>query len=137
LSTLLRLIFLVPLGYVAACIAAALMMAFTLFGYQSDDPAFVIPFTASVFILLFWTGAVAFAPAVLAIVLAEIFAWRSVLYYLLVGGAIALLADQVAETHGRFEFADQRIAIFLAAGFVGGFAYWLIAGQGAGVKPDA
>jgi hypothetical protein len=126
----------VPLGYVAACVAAALMMSFTLFGYQSGDPTFVIPFTASVFIILFWTGAVAFAPAVLAIVLAEIFAWRSVIYFLLVGGAIALLADQFAEIHGRFEFADRRLAIFLAAGFVGGFVYWLIAGQGAGVRPS-
>lgn len=123
-----------PLGYVAACVAAALMLAFTLFGYQSDDPIFVASFTASVFILLFWTGAVAFAPAVLAIVLAEIFGWRSVLYYLLVGGAVALFADQFAEMHGRFEFADRRVAIFLAAGFVGGFAYWLIAGQSAGIR---
>jgi hypothetical protein len=111
------------------------MMAFTLFGYESD-PVFVVSFTASVFILVFWTGAVAFAPAVLAIVLAEIFAWRSVLYYLLVGGAIGLLSDQFAGQYGRFEFVDRRIAIFLAAGFVGGFTYWLIAGQSAGARPN-
>jgi hypothetical protein len=127
----------VPVGYVAACVAAALMMAFTLFGYQSDDPVFITSFSVSVFILLFWTGSVAFAPAVLAIVLAEIFAWRSVLYYLLVGGAIGLLSDQFADRYGRFEFADRRIAIFLAAGFVGGFVYWFIAGHGAGARPKA
>jgi len=124
----------VPLGYIAACVAAGLIMALALFGTGSD-PEFVSYFIASVAIMTFWAGSVAFVPMAIVIVLAEAFAWRSMIFYLLVGGSIGLAGDQIAAQYGLLEFTDQRLAILLAAGFVGGFAYWLIAGRLSGVTP--
>lgn len=106
-------------------------MALSLFGFESDAE-FLIPFIATVTVTTMWTGAVAILPAVIAIVLAEAFAWRSVLYYFLAGGLIALIADQASDLVIAPGFPGRRMVIMLAAGFVGGFVYWVIAGQRAG-----
>jgi hypothetical protein len=134
-TALLRLLFLVPLGYIAACVAAGFMMAFGLFGYE-PDPESQFFFTASVVVWTFWAGAVAFVPAILAIVLAEVFGWRSILYWLAVGGGIALVTERVADRYHSLDFADRRTVVMLAAGFVAGFAYWLIAGRLAGTGSE-
>jgi hypothetical protein len=140
-TALLRLLFLVPIGYIAAIVAAGFMMAFGLFGYD-QDPEVIGYFVASVIIWTFWAGALAFVPAIIAIVLAEAFGWRSILYYLAVGGGIALFGERLVDHYHSLDFADQRTVVMLAAGFVGGFAYWLIAGRLAGtgsepVTPDS
>jgi hypothetical protein len=106
-------------------------MALSLFGFESDAE-FLIPFFATVKVTTMWTGAIAILPAVVAIVLAEAFAWRSVLYYFLSGGLIALIADQASDLVIAPGFPGRRMVIMLAAGFVGGFVYWAIAGQRAG-----
>lgn len=126
-----RLLFLAPLGFILACIAAATTMALSLFGFESDAE-FLIPFFATVTVTTLWTGAIAILPAVIAIALAEAFAWRSVLYYFLAGGLIALIADQASDLVIAPGFPGRRLVIMLAAGFVGGFVYWAIAGQRAG-----
>ncbi len=136
MTTLLRLLILVPLGYIAACIAAGFMAAFGLFGYE-PDPEHQVFFTASVIVWTFWVGAIAFVPALIAIVLGEAFAWRSILYWLAVGGGIGLLAGGFFDRYQSLDFTDRRTVVMLAAGFVGGFAYWLIAGRLAGVEPVA
>jgi hypothetical protein len=133
-TTLLRLLFLVPIGYIAAIVAAGFMMAFGLFGYE-PDPEHQFFFTASVVVWTFWAGAVAFVPAIIAIILAETFGWRSILYWLAVGGGIGLVADRF-DRYGSFDFSDQRTIVLLAAGFVAGFAYWLIAGRLAGTGSE-
>ena len=135
MTTLLRLLFLVPIGYIAAIVAAGFMMAFGLFGYE-PDPEHQFFFTASVVVWTFWAGAVAFVPAIVAIVLAEAFGWRSILYWLAVGGGIGLVAERVAGRYHSLDFADRRTIVLLAAGFVGGFAYWLIVGRLAGTGSE-
>jgi hypothetical protein len=134
-ATLLRLLFLVPLGYIAAIVAAGLMLAFGLFGYE-PDPEHRFFFTASVVVWTFWAGAAAFVPAIVAIVLAEAFGWRSILYWLAIGGGIGLVAERVAGRYHSLDFSDRRTVVLLAAGFVGGFAYWLIAGRLAGTGSE-
>ena len=68
--------------------------------------------------------------AFIFIVLAELFGWRSVFVYLAAGGAFGLLASGIRGV--IWDMPDDRL-LLLAAGFVGGLAYWLIAGRLAGL----
>jgi hypothetical protein len=106
-------------------------MALSLFGFE-PDAEFLIPFFATVTVTTMWTGAIAILPGIIAIALAEAFAWRSVLYYFLAGGLIALIADQASVLVIAPGFPGRRLVITLAAGFVGGFVYWAIAGRRVG-----
>lgn len=120
-----------PLAYVAAVIAAGLVVAYRLFGPGLDGEAIDF-FAGSVIGVSLMAGAVSFVPALVAVVLAEAFAWRSAFTYLAVGGAIGFAAGRLAGFAGPAELAGHRPALSLAAGFVGGFVYWAIAGRRAG-----
>ena len=121
-----------PLGFIAACVAAGVMATFGVFGLEYFDVEVTGYYVASMIMMTFWAGTIAFLPAAGAIVLAEAFAWRSILYYLLVGGAIGAIGVHLTEQSGALDFADRPYVTLLAAGFVGGFVYWLIAGRLAG-----
>ena len=126
MSDLLRLLFLVPLGYILAVIAAGLTIVFGWTGFDVD-PGYA-PFLIGPSVgMIIYTGGAAFLPAVVAITVAELFGWRSVFFYLAVGGAIGLVAQSVMG-----DPANPQV-LFPAAGFVGAFVYWLIAGRLAGV----
>lgn len=94
--------------------------------------------TAEVFGFVFFAGAVAPAltgvPALLAVAAGEVLRIRSWLYYVLAGGAavaaIPLLAAPQASDLPALPSADYML-LFAAAGFAGGFIYWLLAGQSA------
>jgi hypothetical protein len=93
---------------------------------------------APVFGMVLFVGAVTPAltvlPAALAAIIGEALRIRSWMYYVLAGGAamaaIPILAAPQAD-HLPAIPAGQYMTIFAAAGFVGGFAYWLLAGRNA------
>ena len=130
MADFLRLLFLVPLGYIAAVIAAALTILAGWYGHDAGAISSDVVATGAVIGVGFWVvvevGALAAVPALIAIVLAELFRWRSVFFYLAVGGGLGLLATPL---HGT----DGGQLLLPAAGFVGGFAYWFVAGRLAGV----
>ena len=133
MADLLRLLFLVPLGFIGAVIAATLTIVAGWYGHQAGDVVANAEATGFVltvaFLVMVRVGALAVLPAVLAIALAEMFRWRSLFFYLAVGGALGLLVDTL---HGiQWATVDDRL-LLPAAGFVGGLAYWLIAGRLAG-----
>ena len=75
-------------------------------------------------------------PALLVVALAEGFAWRSVLLYAALGGALALALSygiDFARRHQptRTYFARER-EVLAASGIAGGLVYWLFAGRTAG-----
>ena len=80
------------------------------------------------------TPALTVLPAALAAIIGEALRIRSWMYYVLAGGAamaaIPILAAPPAD-HLPAIPAGQYMTIFAAAGFVGGFAYWLLAGRNA------
>lgn len=136
-----RLLFLAPFGFICAAIAAAATLVLGFFDFENHADLFV-PFIITVGVTTVWTATVAILPATIAIAVAEAFAWRSVLYYFLAGSIIALVAEQVSGLVIEPTFPGQRLAVMLAAGFIGGFVYWAIAGRRAGdwgtpVKPPA
>jgi hypothetical protein len=139
LSEFLRLLFLVPLGYIAAVVAAATVLVFSAYGFpQRGMAAFFIPAIVST---VFYTGGASFVPAGLAILVSELFRLRSVFYFLLVGGAVGLVSQQLALMMNLFVAFHARPVAFPAAGFVGAYVYWLIAvlpaDPGLPAKPDA
>lgn len=71
-------------------------------------------------------------PAAIAAIVGEALRIRSWMYYVLAGGAamaaIPVLASPPANRVPALP-AGQYMTIFAAAGFVGGFVYWLLAGR--------
>jgi hypothetical protein len=130
-SAVLRLLVLVPIGFVLAVVAAGLTVAIGPFGLNpsADGLGWLIVFTT-------WTalyaGGFAFMPWLIAVVFAEGFGFRSVFYWFAVGGGIGVAAHAFTDFVGYTGEGGSGLPLYLAAGFVGGFAYWLIAGRTSG-----
>lgn len=91
---------------------------------------------SDIFGALFFTGAVAPAltavPALAAMLLGELMRIRSGLYYTLAGGAAMAAIPLLAGPRGSevpATPAPSYMTLFAAAGFLGGFIYWLLAGR--------
>jgi len=86
------------------------------------------------------TATIAFVPLLFAIALAEGFAVRSLLVYVLLGAAILLLAGYGAGLGPTGEesidhpppLVSRETELTAVAGMVFGFVYWAIAGRAAG-----
>jgi hypothetical protein len=138
---LLTRLILIPLAFVAALIAAACVAAAIVFirAYPpvADDPAalgitFWVIFEDFIIFGRF-VGRAVFFPAVIAIVAAEIFAIRSVLYFC---GA-ALVCAYVASINlapDVLSSLPSEPAIAGAAALAGGVVYWLLCGAWSGIR---
>ena len=140
MSTLLRILFLVPLGYVLAIVAAATTAALAewlrAYGPVADDPA-ALGMTGMVvmldwFILMIFVGTAAAIPSLIVIGAAEAFGIKSALYFCGAGLAVAFVTSLAIDTSGIPPFMTEP-AIAGAAGLAGGLVYWLVAGQWSGL----
>lgn len=131
MTALLRILILDPLAWVAACIAFGVTVAFAAFGAQSE-PQMVGLSVGFATGMTLTAGVFSFLPALVAILLAEAFGWRSVFYWLAVGGGIGLAGHGLTGFLDTPGWGDDRLLAVLGAGFVGGLVYWLIAGRLAG-----
>jgi hypothetical protein len=99
-----------------------------------DDPLLRHEGAASVFGMVLFASTVAPAltvlPAAIAAVAGEALRLRSWMYYVLAGG-VALAAIPVLAPPEPNLPTGEYMTIFAAAGFVGGFVYWLLAGRNA------
>ena len=134
-------------GYIWACIAAALVLAlgtltpqwdyfFNAFGVQSpqaQSAAMWVVVAIGAFIIF----VVGFLPTLLVIVITEGLALRSSIVYGVIGAALALAMGFGLDFAGYSAAAGVDIArereVFAAAGIAGGLVYWLFAGRKAGV----
>jgi hypothetical protein len=124
------LLILVPVAYIVAVIVASAVIVIGVLGPYDGDIA------ASFVLAMFWMtismcGA-SVGPTAIIVILAEVFSIRSVFVYLALGGLLGLILQQFLGFHGSADLLERRYVLFPAAGFVGGFAYWLIAGRFAG-----
>jgi hypothetical protein len=130
---LLRILVLISAGYVLACLAAGAFLVLAVIG---ADEANLTTWRAETLVLVLGVAAVAGGlgalPALAAIVAAEVFGWRSLLFHLVAGGGIGLAAHLLGPFgHDSITTADAQL--FLATGCVGGLVYWLVAGRSAGL----
>jgi len=90
------------------------------------------PFLGIVLFASTVTPALTALPAITVAVIGEVLRLRSWIYYMLGGGAslaaVPLLV-MPSSTDPPAVVTSQYMAIFLAAGFAGGFVYWLLAGS--------
>ena len=133
----LRLV-LIPIGYTAAILAATLALVLGAYGpflaNQHEAGAETLAVLGAFVeggIGFFVIGTAAFLPAAAAIVIAETFSIRYLLYYAGVGALFALAPDLFAPATGEAAFYPPQAV--LAAALLGGLAYWGLAGRGAGM----
>lgn len=127
-------------GFLAACFVSSVVVLFALLFPEMDIQTLnlnedVVNVVVGFGFLLF--SGFALVPALIAILLTEVFSIRSALIYALLGGAAGLGAylafvpfDPATMTFDGI--VRRHLEIMAGAGILGGVVYWLIAGRGAG-----
>jgi hypothetical protein len=129
------------LAYVLACIAASAVFTIgALAPHWQDLMSSGLPPEAIWAIVAVATpiiGTIAALPTALVLAIAEGFAWRSVLLYAALGGALALALsyglDLPAIATIDAPIGNER-QLLAASGIAGGLVYWLFAGRSAGFR---
>ncbi|WP_106753793.1 translation initiation factor IF-3 [Pannonibacter carbonis] len=125
----------IVLGFILALVGAGVFLVFGFFQALTADsePGVAVAVIAAGLVSSALIGALAFVPACFAIVLAESFRWRSAVYHIAIGGLIAFVIWGFGETSagnaGDNAALRPGTTIALAAGFVAGAIYWLVAGR--------
>ena len=131
MPAVLRIVLLIPVAYIAACLAAGFVVMAAVYGLgESRYPIDALAITFALFVAAH-AGAFAALPMAAAVILAELFNWRSLLGWSLFCGAIGWAAQLSAERLD-VSFATANRLGFVAAGIVGGAVYWLLAGRSGG-----
>jgi hypothetical protein len=144
---LLGRIVVVLFSFLFACVAAALVVTLAFLLPEWNELIDRPPGQQSIAVMVGLSAAFfsiyAMLPAMLLVALAEGFRLRSVLFYMLAGGALALFSaygwDLRLLRAPDVQFDGRGVEIMAAVGIVGGFVYWALAGRNAGAwrKPPA
>lgn len=141
-----RRILAVAFGFVVATLAGALTLFVLGARWAAQEATAYTPETADEMsrflneglgvIAFFFTVApvLTLLPAVAAAVLGEVARVRSLLYYVMAGGAAAALMPLIAAQSQAVEgggYSAPYFTIIATAGFAAGFIYWLLAGRNA------
>ncbi|MGD0316853.1 MAG: hypothetical protein ABSB37_13090 [Xanthobacteraceae bacterium] len=127
-------------GYFSACVAASIVLTIGTLKPEWDDLSSFGLASAVLWSVVgvgaAFIAAIATPPALLVIVLAEGFSWRSGLVYAVLGGVLALLLSYGLDFAGYVgepgSSPVREREVIAAAGIAGGFIYWLWAGRRAG-----
>ncbi len=138
IKTFFRWLWVVIAFGIAASIALVVLFGMGIFwlgdeirvGAEGDD---FIWASAEVFAAIFFTAAVApiltALPGLLGVIAGEVMRIRSALYYMLAGGAsLAVIPILARSAENASAPVSGYMSLFAAAGFIGGFAYWALAG---------
>lgn len=134
-------LFVILIGYGFASLVASAMLhvlVLPVVGLTPEETraAVASSFLFSVPFIALFVAYFAFFPSVAAIVVGEIMGATSWLFYALSGGVAAFIITGFIWTHAdetNQAVGDPRFAaVMLAAGLIGGIAYWLVAGRSAG-----
>ena len=133
MRALLRILLVIPLGYVTACVAAGIVFALSLYGFvRESEPVVQGVAIGFAFAMSAYAGALAAVPMLAAIILAEAFGWRSFFFWSLFGGLLGLAGKALQENPEGVQ-TPGIVALYAVAGLVAGAVYWLIAGRSSGL----
>jgi hypothetical protein len=133
MPTVLRFLFVIPSGFVAACLAAAFALVWPFLGPLpplEDHLPFWLAAGGAFVLQLVLVGGAAFAPWLLFVGLSELFGLGSLLVHALAGLVGAFATTRVA--YGASPPQPIVQTALFAAGLAFALVYWLIAGRGAG-----
>lgn len=123
-------------GFIAGLVSGGGFLAWSFFsGATADgDPVVVVTIVGTALVSASVIGASLFLPAVLLVTVAEIASLRSLVYHVGAGGLLAFGLWMLGPDGARSQTDALTSAgsIVLAAGFIGGAAYWLLAGRSSG-----
>jgi len=119
-------------GFVLAVIACGLFLSWGLFqpGHPDLDPVAFAAMIWTGFVTASAVGAAAFVPALAVILISEAGRFSGFIFHVAAGGAIAFVLWAVEGAGGAAIRPGSPVA--LAAGFIAGGVYWLVAGRTAG-----
>lgn len=136
----------VALGFAIGVATATITLFFLGSRWAAGEVSTYAPETADevTHLLNEWLGIMAFfmtvaplmtlLPALAVVVVGEIARLRSLLYYVLGGGAAAVLMPIImapSDVAASPTYSAQYFAIIATAGFAGGLVYWLVSGRNA------
>ena len=127
----LRLLFLVPIGFVLATFAAALALLWPFLAIPPGgfaDPFVLIELTVGFTAQAVQIGSAAFVPFLLFVALAEILAIRSLLLHLGAGLLAGFVSTRLAPVVPEVSVQTASVTAGLAFALV----YWIVAGRTAG-----
>jgi hypothetical protein len=127
-------------GFLAACFVSGMVIVFALLFPEMDVQTLDMNNDAVNVILGFGfllVSGFALLPALIAVLIAEVFSIRSMLAYAIFGGVAGLCTylafipfDTVTMTFDGI--VRRHLEVMVGAGILGGVVYWLIAGRNAG-----
>jgi len=127
-------------GFLAACFVASLVVLFALLFPEMDLQTLEINDDTMNIIVGFGfllISGFALVPAIIAVLITEVFSIRSLLIYAILGGLAGLCSylafipfDPATMTFDGI--VRRHLEIMVGAGILGGGVYWLIAGHNAG-----
>jgi hypothetical protein len=141
---LLTRLILIPLAFIAAIVTAGAFAAgiswLRAYPPVAGDPAALgvtswVVFSDFILFCMF-VGRAAFIPAAIAIVIAEIFAIRSALYFCGAALVAAYFASRLVDPE-ILPSLPAEPAVAAATALAGGFAYWLLCGRISGLRAKA
>lgn len=138
LARLAARLLLAPLGFTLGVVAAFTTLAFI--GAESLDRMALLPedimllgvdLSVNAVTVALLLAPLMAAPAIVAVLISEMFSIRSWIYHALAGGVCALAPWSLAPT--GLDGQIFTIPQVLAAGILGGLTHWLVAGRAAGL----
>lgn len=120
-------------GFILALVTCGLFLAWGFFQptHPQSDPAGFAAAIGTGLVTASVLGGVVFVPVGLVILISEVGRFSSLIFHLAAAGVIALLVWTLG---GPDDGAAPRpgTTVVLAAGFMAGFVYWVLAGRTAG-----
>lgn len=134
MTALLRFLFVIPFGFVAACVAAAFALLWPfvdLSGAGGADPFFWLQIALGFGAQSAQVGSAALVPWGIFMLATEILGLRSLIFHAVAGLVAGFLTTRLA--YGPELPAGSVQTALAIAGLAFGLVYWIIAGRGAGL----